>query len=52
MLNGRRICTRLDLLHPCQSGIPQIALEQKEYYDVHTKPKTVSCWGVSVDQEF
>ena len=39
MLNGRRIRTRLDLLHPCQSGVPQSALRQKEYYDLHTKPK-------------
>ena len=39
MLNGRRICTRLDLLHPCQSVVPQSALRQKEYYDLHTKPK-------------
>ena len=39
MLNGRRIHTRLDLLHPCQSVVPQSALRQKEYYDLHTKPK-------------
>ena len=39
MLNGRRIRTRLDLLHPCQSVVPQSALRQKEYYDLHTKPK-------------
>ena len=29
MLNGRRIRTRLDLLHPCQSVVPQSALRQK-----------------------
>ena len=39
MLNDRKICTRLDLLHPCQSVVPQLALQQKEYYDLHTKPK-------------
>ena len=39
MLNGRRISIRLDLLHPCQSVVPQSALQQKEYYDLQTKPK-------------
>ena len=39
MLNGRRIRTRLDLLHPCQLQLPKPLLRQKEYHDVHTKPK-------------
>ena len=39
MLNSRRIHTKLDLLHPCQLVVPQSALQQKEYYDLHTRPK-------------
>ena len=39
MLIGRRIRTRLDLLHPCQPQIPKSASQQKVYYDLHTKPK-------------
>lgn len=39
LLNGRRICTRLDLIHPCQFVTPQSVLQQKEYYDAHMKPK-------------
>ena len=39
MLNGRRIRTRLDLLHPCQLLVPKSVLRQKAYYDFHTKPK-------------
>ena len=39
MLFGRRIRTRLDLLHPCQPQIPKSVSQQKVYYDLHTKPK-------------
>ena len=39
MLNGRRIRTRLDLLHPCQPTISKSVLRQKEYYDANTKMK-------------
>ena len=39
MLFGRRIHTRLDLLHPCQPQIPKSVSQQKVYYDLHTKPK-------------
>ena len=31
MLNGRRIRTRLDLLHPCQLLVPKSVLRQKAY---------------------
>ena len=39
LLNGRRIRTRLDLLHPCQPLLSKSMLRQKVYYDSHTKPK-------------
>ena len=39
MLNGRRIRTRLDLLHPCQPLLSKLVLRQKVYYDSHTKLK-------------
>ena len=39
LLNGRRIRTRLDFLHPCQPLLSKSVLRQKVYYDSHTKPK-------------
>jgi len=41
MLNNRRMCTRLDLLHPCQPITNKALRRQKQNCDVHTKPKQV-----------
>ena len=38
MLNNRRMKTRLDLLHPCNSEAIKSQQCQKANYDVNTKP--------------
>ena len=44
MLNNRRMRTKLDLLHPCNSEIFKSQLRQKANYDATTKP---CCFKVS-----
>ena len=40
LLNGRRLWTLLDLLHPSQTQLQQAKLRQEEHYNLQTRPKS------------
>ena len=39
MLNNRQMCTRLELLHPCQLNAQKSLERQKQSYNAHTHPR-------------
>jgi len=39
LLNGRRLRTLLDLLHPSQTQLQQAKLRQEDHYNLQTRPK-------------
>ena len=39
LLNGRRLRTLLDLLHPCQTQLQQAKLRQEEQYNLQIRPR-------------
>ena len=42
LLNGRRLRTTLDLLHPCQPDMDKARERQRKNYDAHTTPRHFS----------
>ena len=42
LLNGRRLRTTLDLLHPCQPDITKAEARRQKNYNAHTRPRQFS----------
>ena len=52
MLNNRRMRTKLDLLHPCNSETIKSQQRQKANYDVNTKPNKFKVGRLSLGTQF